>query len=79
MTPATRAEIAKATLAQDREEWRAAWQSQEDRQNSFPRSMTFRWLSAHVSPRAITSTALTALLWRRPIVASLLRTFVTRR
>jgi hypothetical protein len=79
MTPATRAEIAKATLAQDREEWRAAWQSLEGRQNSFPRSMTFRWLSAHVNPRAIVSTAFTALFWRRPIVASLLRTFVTRR
>ena len=79
MTPASRAEIAKATLAQDREEWRSAWQSLEGRQNAFPRSMTFRWLSAHVNPQAIASTAFTALFWRRPMLASLFRTFVTRR
>jgi hypothetical protein len=79
MTLATRAEIAKATLAQDREEWRSAWQSLEGRQNAFPRSMTFRWLSAHVKPQAIASTAFSALFWRGPILASLLRTFVKRR
>jgi hypothetical protein len=79
MTPAARAEIAKATLAQDREEWRAAWLPSETQQNSFPRSMTFRWLGAHMNPRAIASTAFTALFWRRPILASLLRTLVTRR
>lgn len=79
MTPATRAEIAKATLAQDREEWRSAWQSLEGRQNAFPRSMTFRWLSAHVKPQAIASTVFAALFSRRPILASLLRVFVTRR
>ena len=79
MTPAARAEIAKATLAQDREEWRATWLSVESRQDSFPRSMTFRWLSAHLNPGAIASTAFTALLWRRPILASLVRTFVMRR
>jgi hypothetical protein len=79
MTPAARAETAKATLAQDREQWRATWQSAESRQDSFPRSMTFRWLHAHLKPAAIASTAFTALLWRRPMLASLLRTFVTRR
>jgi hypothetical protein len=79
MTPAARAEIAKATLAQDREEWRATWLPDESRQDSFPRSMTFRWLGAHLNPGAIASTAFTALFWRRPILASLLRTFVTRR
>jgi hypothetical protein len=79
MTPAARAEIAKATLAQDREEWRATWLSPESRQGSFPRSMTFRWLYAHFHPAAIASTAVTTLFWRRPILASLLRTLVTRR
>ena len=79
MTPATRAEIAKATLAQDREEWRATWLSAESRRSSFPRSMTFRWLSAHLNPGAIASAAFTALVWRRPILASLFRTFATRR
>ena len=79
MTPAARAEIAKATLAQDREEWRATWLSAESRQDAFPRSMTFRWLHAHLNPGAIASTAFTALFWRRPILASLLRTFVMRR
>ena len=79
MTPATRAEIAKATLAQDREEWRATWLSSEARQNSFPRSRTFRWLGAHLNPGTIASAAFTALFWRRPMLASLLRTFVTRR
>lgn len=79
MTPATKAEIAKATLAQDREEWRATWLSVEPRQRAFPRSMTFRWLSAHLNPGAIVSAAFTALVWRRPILASLLRTFATRR
>ena len=79
MTPAARAEIAKATLAQDREEWRATWLSAESRQDSFPRSKTFRWLGAHLKPGAIVSTAFTALFWRRPLLASLLRTFVARR
>jgi hypothetical protein len=79
MTPATRAEIAKATLAQDREEWRATWPSSESRKDTFPRSVTFRWLGAHLNPGAIAATAFTALFWRRPLLASLLRTFVTRR
>lgn len=79
MTPAARAEIAKATLAQDREEWRASWPAAESHEDAFPRSMTFRWLGAHLNPRAIASTAFTALFWRRPILASLLRTFMTRR
>jgi hypothetical protein len=79
MTPKARAEIAKATLAQDREEWRATWLPAESHQDSFPRSMTFRWLRAHLNPGAIASTAFTALFWRRPVVASLLRTLVARR
>lgn len=79
MTPAARAEIAKATLAQDREEWCATWRSLESPQDSFPRSMTFRWLSAHLNPGAIASTAVTALLWRRPLLASFVRAFVMRR
>lgn len=77
-TAANRALAAKATLARDREELRAAWLQLPGRDGSFPRSKTFRWLGAHVKPGAVASGLMTALFWRRPLLVQLLRTLTSR-
>lgn len=73
-----RARSARATLQQNREELRAAFAAPAARRDAFPRSATFRWLSAHVTPRALASTALSAAVLRRSFLLQLLSRWLQR-
>ena len=73
MTPAqTRAAEARQILEQNRVQLRATVQANPAPERQFPRSATFRWLARRLTPGALASSALTALLFRRPLLRQLL-------
>lgn len=58
---------ARLALERNRAELRAALEPAPlTRHDTFPRSATFRWLTEHVTPRALASTAMAAALGRVP-------------
>lgn len=78
--PDPRAQAALLTLHRDREELLAAL-SRSDAPatgGGFPRSATFRWLTAHMNARSLASTALTAVLLRPPLLQLLGRLVLNR-
>ena len=63
-----RAQQALVALERNRAEVRAAFAPRPATgADGFPRSATFRWLSRHVSARALVSTAASAALTRMPL------------
>ena len=76
--PDERVEAARLTLQRNREQLRAAFTSEGVRAG-FPRSATFRWLSSHLNPRALASTALTAVMLRPSLVQFLGQLILARR
>lgn len=67
------------TLQRDREELLAALAATAaTAPGGFPRSATFRWLIAHVTPRSLASTALMAALFRPPLLQLLGRIVFSR-
>jgi hypothetical protein len=75
-----RAAAARLTLERDREELRQSLQGGKDRPaNGFPRSATFRWVLAHLSPRSLASTAVTAALMRPGLMQFAARWLFSRR
>jgi hypothetical protein len=70
----SRARGAQLTLEQNREELRAAFaDTSSDAGQSFPRSATFRWLTAHLNARSLASTALAGLMVRPTLLGGWLR------
>jgi hypothetical protein len=68
-----RAQDARRTLEENRAELRATVAAARSGTGSqFPRSATFRWLLGHLRPTALASTAVTALVFRRPLLRRLL-------
>lgn len=69
MTSDSRAQAALRTLQRDREEVRAAFPREETpARSAFPRSATFRWITGHLNARSLASTAVTAVLFRPPLL-----------
>jgi len=61
-------QYAVVALERNREQLRAAFAPPEaPAADTFPRSATFRWVSAHLAPRALLSTAAGAALARVPL------------
>ena len=70
-----KAEAAMFAMRRNREELLAAFAPGSD---AFPRSATFRWITAHLTARSLASTALTGMLLRRSLI-QLLGRFAFRR
>jgi hypothetical protein len=61
----SRAQQARLVLQRNREELRAAFSPVQPRGGrDFPRSATMRWITGHLNPTAIASTALNAVVNR---------------
>ena len=73
-----KAEAAMFAMRRNREELLAAFAQVAPGSDAFPRSATFRWITAHLTARSLASTALTAMLWRRSMI-QLLGRFAFRR
>jgi hypothetical protein len=64
--PDARAQLASLTLQRTRAEFRSVMDPSLLDEDVFPRSVTFRWLTSHLTPRALATTALTAAVIRLP-------------
>jgi hypothetical protein len=74
-----RAQYALLALEHNRQQVRAAFAAPPAAAaEAFPRSATFRWISAHLGPRALLSTAAGAALARVPM-GRLLGSWLSRR
>jgi hypothetical protein len=75
-----RAAAARLTLERDREELRQSLvNANESPGTAFPRSATFRWLLANLSPRSLASTAVTAALMKPGLMQYAVRWVFSRR
>jgi hypothetical protein len=78
LPPDVRAEAALVTMQRNREQLLAVYAPAAGRPKQFPRSATFRWVSSHLSGRALASTLLSAALLR-PAWVRMLSRLVLRR